>query len=146
MPLIKNPVSTPYAGITQIRSKGYLSALTAPLNRYICITLPFVQFLRQAQILILGISNIFLWLKFSPSLNLNKIEHSAKVSNLYLLFILSTLILLDNQVKISVIPKTFFVFSEVFSSTSSIGKPFISATLSAVYTTFAGSFLSPLFG
>ncbi|MCD6154034.1 MAG: hypothetical protein J7J07_09045, partial [Syntrophobacterales bacterium] len=34
----------------------------------------------QAQILILEISNIFLWLKSSPSLNLNKIEHSAKVS------------------------------------------------------------------
>jgi len=36
--------------------------------------------MRQAQIVILKISNIFLWLKFSPSLNLNKIEHSAKVS------------------------------------------------------------------
>jgi len=43
----------------------------------------------QAQISILEISNIFLWssassvepLKSSPSLNLNKIEHSAKVSN-----------------------------------------------------------------
>jgi len=43
--------------------------------------LPFNQFLRQAQILIIEISNIFLWLKFLPSLNLNKIEHSAKVSN-----------------------------------------------------------------
>ena len=45
---------------------------------------PFAQFLRQAQILILEISNIFLWLipieSGSPSLNLNKIEYSAKVS------------------------------------------------------------------
>ena len=46
----------------------------------LCITSPFAQFLRQAQIIILEISNIFLWLKFSPSLKLNKIEHSAKVS------------------------------------------------------------------
>jgi len=51
-------------------------------SRDLCITSPFAQFLRQAQILILEISNIFLWLKFSPSLNLNKIEHSAKVSSL----------------------------------------------------------------
>ncbi|MCD6153969.1 MAG: hypothetical protein J7J07_08690, partial [Syntrophobacterales bacterium] len=34
-----------------------------------------------AQILILEISNIFLWLKSLSSLNLNKIEHSAKVSD-----------------------------------------------------------------
>jgi hypothetical protein len=34
----------------------------------------------QAQILILKILNVFLWLKFSPSLNLNKIEHFSKVS------------------------------------------------------------------
>ena len=36
---------------------------------------------RQAQILILEIFNIFLRLKFSPSLNLNKIEHFSKVSD-----------------------------------------------------------------
>jgi len=70
-----------------------------PFARDLCITFPFAQFLRlpvrclsacghaqagtqtgQAQILILEISNIFLWLKSSPFLNLNKIEHSAKVS------------------------------------------------------------------
>jgi len=51
------------------------------INRDLCTTSPFDQFLRQDQILILEISNIFLWLKFLPSLNLNKIEHSAKVSN-----------------------------------------------------------------
>jgi len=34
----------------------------------------------QAQILILKILYVFLWLKFSPSLNLNKIEHFSKVS------------------------------------------------------------------
>ena len=41
---------------------------------------PFNQFLRQAQILILKIHNVFLRLKSSPSLNLNKIEHFSKVS------------------------------------------------------------------
>jgi len=50
--------------------------------RDLCITSPLAQFLRQSQILILEISNIFLWLKFLPSLsacnaqaglNLNKI-------------------------------------------------------------------------
>jgi hypothetical protein len=34
----------------------------------------------QAQILILKILNVFLWLKLSPFLALNKIEHSSKVS------------------------------------------------------------------
>jgi hypothetical protein len=34
-------------------------------------TSPFAQYLRQAQILILEIRNVFLWLKFSPSLTLN---------------------------------------------------------------------------
>jgi hypothetical protein len=34
----------------------------------------------QAQILILEILNVFLWLKFSPFLNLNKNEHFSKVS------------------------------------------------------------------
>ncbi len=34
----------------------------------------------QAQILILEILYVFLWLKFSPSLNLNKNEHFSKVS------------------------------------------------------------------
>jgi len=38
------------------------------------------QSLRQAQILILEILNVFLWLKFLPSLTLNKIEHFSKVS------------------------------------------------------------------
>jgi hypothetical protein len=40
----------------------------------------FAQFLRQAQILILKILTVFLRLKFSPSLNLNKNQHFAKVS------------------------------------------------------------------
>jgi hypothetical protein len=46
-------------------------------------TSPFTQSLRLvvhpanggAQILILEILNVFLWLKFSPSLTLSKIEH-----------------------------------------------------------------------
>jgi hypothetical protein len=37
--------------------------------------------LQQAQILILEILNVFLWLKFSPSLFLNKIEHFETASN-----------------------------------------------------------------
>ena len=52
--------------------------------RDLCKTPPFAQFRRQAQILILKILNVFLWLKFSPSLNLNKIEHFSKVSPLNL--------------------------------------------------------------
>jgi len=36
--------------------------------------------LRQAQILILAILNVFLWLKFSPSLILSKIEHFETAS------------------------------------------------------------------
>jgi len=38
-------------------------------------TPPFAQSWRQTQILILEIFNIFLWLKFSPFLISNKIEH-----------------------------------------------------------------------
>jgi len=34
-------------------------------------TFPFAQYLRQAEILILEILPVFLWLKFSPSLILN---------------------------------------------------------------------------
>ena len=48
--------------------------------RDLCKPLNFVQFLCQTQILILKILDVFLWLKFSPSLNLNKIEHFSKVS------------------------------------------------------------------
>ncbi len=48
--------------------------------RDLCKTPPFAQLLCQAQILILKILRVFLWLKFSPSLNLNKIEHFSKVS------------------------------------------------------------------
>ena len=39
----------------------------------------FAQFPRHAQILILEILNVFLWLKFSRSLNLNKNSHFPKV-------------------------------------------------------------------
>jgi hypothetical protein len=43
-------------------------------------TSPFAQFQRQAQILILEILNVCLWLKFSPFLVLNKIERFSKIS------------------------------------------------------------------
>ncbi len=48
--------------------------------RDLCKTPPFAQFRRQAQILILKILYVFLWLKLSPFLALNKIERFAKVS------------------------------------------------------------------
>ena len=48
--------------------------------RDLCKILPFAQFRCQAQILILEILYVFLWVKFSPSLNLNKIERFSKVS------------------------------------------------------------------
>ena len=51
------------------------------LLRDLCKTPPFAQFRRLAQILILEILNVFLWLKFSPSLNVNEIEHFSKVSS-----------------------------------------------------------------
>ncbi len=58
-----------------------LEAIVTKPNVDLCKTPPFAQFLCQAQILILKILDVFLWLKFSPSLNLNKIEHFSKVSN-----------------------------------------------------------------
>jgi len=58
-------------------------------NRDLCKTSPFAQIAlksftscrRQTQILSLEILNVFLRLKFLPSLNLNRIEHFSKVSN-----------------------------------------------------------------
>ena len=44
-------------------------------------TLSFAQFHRQTQILILEILNVFLWLKLSSSLFLDKIKHFSKVSS-----------------------------------------------------------------
>ncbi len=70
-----------------------MTSLLTYRNRDLCKTPPFAQFLclpcemrslflwGLAQILILKILHVFLWLKFSPSLNLNKIEHFSKVSN-----------------------------------------------------------------
>ena len=56
---------------------GYLDML---MFGDLCKTSPFARLLRQAQISILEIFNIFLRLKFSPSLYSNKIEHFSKVS------------------------------------------------------------------
>jgi len=44
------------------------------MNRANLKTSHFAQSLRQAQISILEILNVFLWLKFSPSLILNKLK------------------------------------------------------------------------
>ena len=43
----------------------------------------FAQPLRQAQILVLEILNVFLWLKRSPSLTLNKIERFETASAVF---------------------------------------------------------------
>ena len=53
------------------------------MKRDLCKTALFPRFLRQAQISILEIFNIFLWLRFSPSLNSNKNYHFSKVSKFY---------------------------------------------------------------
>ncbi len=45
-------------------------------------TSPFAQYLRQAQILIFEILHVFLWLKYSPSLILNEIEHFETASTI----------------------------------------------------------------
>ena len=52
------------------------------INGDLCKTSPFAQFLRQTQILILEILHVFLRLKSSSSLNLNKRGRFSKVSNL----------------------------------------------------------------
>jgi len=75
----------------KIISTGLLRIIRLPVSFYIlrdlCKTPPFAQFRRQAQILILKILNVFLWLKFSPFLALNKIERFAKVSLLCVLLL-----------------------------------------------------------
>jgi len=65
--------------LTLVFIKKYTYSISA-MRRDLCITPPFARFHRQAQISILEILNVFLWLKLSPSLNLSKIECSAKVS------------------------------------------------------------------
>ena len=47
----------------------------------------FVQSLRHAQILILEIFYIFLWLKFSPSLTLNKLKCFENGSTVYIMWV-----------------------------------------------------------
>jgi len=54
-------------------------AKRVPFSQDLYKTSLFAQFLRQTKILILEILNVLLWLKFSPSLNLNKNEHFSKV-------------------------------------------------------------------
>ena len=58
-------------------------AVTLKYSRDLCKLPLFTQFLCQDQILILEILYVFLWLKFSPSLNLSKNEHFSKVSSRY---------------------------------------------------------------
>ena len=54
-------------------------AKRVPFSQDLYKTSLFAQFLRQTKNLILEILNVLLWLKFSPSLNLNKDEHFSKV-------------------------------------------------------------------
>ena len=62
--------------------------------RDLCQTTLFPRFLRQAQISILKIFNILLWLKFLPSLNANKNYHFSKVSIHIAIVLLMTCIFL----------------------------------------------------
>jgi len=68
------------------KTENFVSLLKIlPMDAYgVCETFAnpplFVQFLRQTQILILKILNVFMWLKLSPSLNLGKNKHFSKVS------------------------------------------------------------------
>ena len=48
--------------------------------RDLCKTALYIRFLRQAQISILEILHVFLWLKYSPSLNSNINYHFSEVS------------------------------------------------------------------
>jgi tetratricopeptide (TPR) repeat protein len=63
------------------------------MNRHVCKISTFVQSLRQTQILILKIPEVFLRLKSSSFLTLNKIESFAKVSNRLKVAILSFLVI-----------------------------------------------------
>jgi len=82
---------------TRLRQKRINRAFPENRSRDLCKTPPFARFLclpremrslflwGQAQILILKILHVFLWLKFSPSLNLNPAKsgkHFSKVSSL----------------------------------------------------------------
>jgi hypothetical protein len=64
----------------EIHSQDGLGGVCPGSRRDLCKTSPFAQSLRQTQISILKILKVFLWLKSSPSLTLNKIECYAKVS------------------------------------------------------------------
>jgi len=59
---------------------GLVDEICPSLIRDLCITPPFARLLRQAQISILEILNVFMLLKLSPSLYLAKIGRSSKVS------------------------------------------------------------------
>jgi hypothetical protein len=62
-----------------IREQWYAMAKRVPFSQDLYKNFLFAQFLRQTKILILEILNVLLWLKFPPSLNLNKNEHFSKV-------------------------------------------------------------------
>ncbi len=73
---------SPAQNLIVTHSRVFLADLdnVMPQLRDLCITPPFARLLRQAQISILEILNVFLWLKLSPSLYLAKIGRSSKVS------------------------------------------------------------------
>jgi hypothetical protein len=69
-------MQTKYSAIIDIfqpcQNKDRRRPRSVVTNGDLCKTPLFAQFLRQAQILILEILNVFMWLKLSPFLNLNK--------------------------------------------------------------------------
>jgi len=62
-----------------IFEKWHKMAKRVPFSQDLYKNSLFAQFLRQTKILILEILNVLLWLKFPPSLNLNKNENFSKV-------------------------------------------------------------------
>jgi len=84
--VLKNwsPQTPEYGFFLDRSASGIKKSLFAASLRDLCKTPLFAQFLRQAQILILKILNVFLRIKFSPSLNLNKNQHSSKVSLIWI--------------------------------------------------------------
>jgi len=79
--------------------------------------------LRQAQILILEILNVFLWLKFSPSLTLNKIEHFSKVSLFVCLANRKLEIIVCQRDQNKTFLKGLYLFSSVFINLYFIAGP-----------------------
>ena len=74
-------VTSPQSPIEILCEGGYIAGIeNLSISRRLSENGYFPQSLRQAQILILKILNVFLRLKSSPSLTLQKISHSRTAS------------------------------------------------------------------